>query len=136
MVLWFPVFLAGVVGTGLSIQRGLRRQGVNVPQFTYLQALRLSPTALFGWLAVTGVGSGAALIATYPEYPTSLGGWLLVTCPWYLCGSSFRGSGQSAGQKSRPVHGSAMTPNSSWCRRAIGGVLLLAAVPARRTAMR
>lgn len=102
MVLWFPVFLGGVVKTGFSIQRRLLKQGVNVPQFSYRQALSLSPTALFVWLAVTGAGSSAALIATYPEHPTSLGGWLLVTCPWvplWLVLSWLRE--QNAAQKTR-----------------------------------
>lgn len=82
MLLWFPIFLAGVVKAGLSIQRRLLEEGISVPQFTYAQALRLSPVACLIWLAVTGVGTCAALVAMYPAQPSSIGGWLLILFPW------------------------------------------------------
>lgn len=82
MLLWFPLFLAGVVDTGLSIWRVLRKQDVHVPHFTYKQALRLSPGAFLIWVAVAGTGTAATLIATYPERPTTVSGWLLITGPW------------------------------------------------------
>jgi len=82
MVLWFPVLVAGAVQTGLSLQRRLSIRGVPIKKFGYRQALGLTPTSIFIWLAVTGVGVCSTLVATYPENPTSFEGWLLITCPW------------------------------------------------------
>ena len=82
MLLWFPVFIAGVVQAGLSLQQRLSARGVHIKKFGYRQALGLTPISIFIWFAVTSVGLCSALIATYPERPTSLEGWLLITCPW------------------------------------------------------
>lgn len=82
MLLWFPVLIAGVVQTGLSLQLRLSAWGVHIKKFGYRLALGLTPASIFIWLAITGVGVGSTLIATYPVRPTSFDGWLLITCPW------------------------------------------------------
>jgi hypothetical protein len=82
MMLWFPALVAGAVQTGLSLQRRLSTRGVPIKKFGYRQALGLTPTSIFIWLAVTGVGVCSTLVVTYPENPTSFEGWLLITCPW------------------------------------------------------
>jgi hypothetical protein len=82
MLLWFPVFIAGVVQTGISVQLRLSARGMYIKKFGYKLVLALTPTSIFIWLAVTGVGVCSTLIATYPERPTSFVGWLLITCPW------------------------------------------------------
>lgn len=82
MLLWFPVFIAGVVQAGVSLQSRLSARGVHIKRFGYRQALGLTPTSIFVWIAVTSVGACSALIATYPERPTSLESWLFITCPW------------------------------------------------------
>ncbi len=82
MLLWFPVLIAGVVQTGLNLQWRLSARGVLIRKFGYRQALSLTPTAIFIWLAITGVGVCSTLIATFPERPTSVEGWLFITCPW------------------------------------------------------
>lgn len=82
MLLWFPVLIAGVVQTGLNLQWRLSARGVLIKKFCYRQALGLTRTSIFIWLAVTGVGACSALIAAYPARPTSFEGWLLISCPW------------------------------------------------------
>jgi len=82
MLLWLPVLIAGVVQAGLSLQLRLSARGVHIKKFGYRQALGLTPTSIFVWLAVTGVGVCGALFATYPERPNSFEGWLLIICPW------------------------------------------------------
>lgn len=82
MLLWFPVLIAGVVQTGLNLQWRLSARGVLIKKFGYRQALGLTRTSIFIWLAVTGVGACSALIAAYPARPTSFEGWLLISCPW------------------------------------------------------
>jgi hypothetical protein len=82
MLLWFPVLIVGVVQTGLSLQSRLSARGVLIKKFGYRLSLGLTPTSIFIWLAVTGIGICSTLIATYPERPTTVEVWLLIACPW------------------------------------------------------
>ena len=82
MVLWLPVFLAGVVQAGLSYQSRRHVDGKPVLALTHREVFKLQPWALLTLLVGTLTSPAAVLLFMYPERPTTLAGWLALFLSW------------------------------------------------------
>ena len=82
MLLWLPIFLAGVAQAGFSFQSRRRAEGRPALSITYREVFRLRPLALLALLVGTLASVAAVLCFTYPERPTTMAGWLALVFFW------------------------------------------------------
>jgi hypothetical protein len=82
MVLWFPSLLVSIVLAGRGLQRRLPASLLQRMTVTYEDATSLTAKAVAIWVTVTAIGVAGALVAVYPDAPSSVAGWLALAAPW------------------------------------------------------